>query len=164
MMAGRPRKTALAAQAAPEAQSTAPDTTGATPKSRRRRRSSVGGLQLKLSAPQRPGYVRRWVLDDPSRIISMQDLGYDFAEAEAKTEGLGTRIERHAGKDAEGKPQRLILMETPQEEYDLGLKDKEAALKPFEDALRAGRDTTGTVQDQYAPSERSSVSSSHSSA
>lgn len=132
----------------------------AVPVSRRRRRASTGGFRLKLDAPQRAGYVRRWVIDDPSRIISMQELGYDFAEAEAKTEGLGTRIERHAGKDAEGKPQRLILMETPQEEYDLGLKDKEAALKPFEDAIKAGRDTTGRVQDSYTPSDRSSVSHS----
>jgi hypothetical protein len=158
MMAGRPRKNPLAAEAAqaqPEAVST-----DAVPRSKRRRRSSTGGFAQKLSAPQRTGYVRRWVLNDPSRIISMQDLGYDFAEAEAKTEGLGTRIERHAGKDAEGKPQRLVLMETPQEEYDLGVKDKAAALKPFEDALKAGRDTTGRVEDAYAPSERSSVSHS----
>lgn len=120
----------------------------ATPKTLRRRRASTGGFATKLDAPQRPGYVRRFVLNDPSRLMHLQDLGYDFVQdragsGEARTEGDGTRIARHAGKDESGRPQQLILMETPQEEYAAGLAEKEDRLKPFEEAIRRGDDPTG---------------------
>jgi hypothetical protein len=132
--------------------------TEAVPTTLRRKRASVGGLKLKLEAPKREGYVRRFVLNDPSRILAMQELGYQFADADTRTDGLGTRIERHAGKDENGAPQRLVLMETPESEYRVGVAEKEEALKPFEQALRAGRDTTGKLQDTYETAERSSIS------
>lgn len=129
----------------------------------RRRRASVGGFSQKLDAPQRPGYVRRWVDDSPSRIIEMQQLGYDFAQDKAgqgatRTDAQGSRIARHAGKRDDGSPHNLILMETPAKEYALGVTEREEQLKPFEDALRAGADTTGRLQDTYKPSNTSSIS------
>ena len=136
----------------------------ATPKSQRRRRASTGGMKQKLDAPQREGYVRRWVDDDPSRIMQLQELGYDFAAEKAgdgasRTDGSGTRITRHGGKRADGKPQHLVLMETPVEEYAHGVKEKEDALKPFEEAIARGEDTTGRMtQDAYKPGSRSSIS------
>lgn len=137
----------------------------ATPKSQRRRRASTGGMKQKLDAPQREGFVRRWVTEDPSRIMAMQDLGYDFAADKAaagaaRTDGLGSRISRHAGRNADGTPQHLVLMETPAEEYAVGTKEKEDALKPFEEALKAGADTTGRLKDTYEPRDRSSISHS----
>lgn len=130
--------------------------TEATPKTQRRKRGSVAGFRLKLDAPQREGYVRRWVDNSPTRIAEMQELGYDFAQEQAsdgakRTDGLGTRIERNAGKRDNGEPHRLILMETPVEEYEVGKVEKEERLKPFEDALKAGADTTGRVQEAYKP-------------
>lgn len=137
----------------------------ATPKSQRRRRASTGGMKQKLDAPQREGYVRRWVDNDPSRIMSMQDLGYDFAaekaaDGAARTDGLGSRISRHGGKRADGSPQHLVLMETPIADYRLGIQEKEDALKPFEEALKAGADTTGRLQNTYEQRDRSSISHS----
>lgn len=136
---------------------------GAVPKSQRRRRASVGGFKQKLDAPQRKGYVRRWVDNDPSRIMAMQDLGYSMVaekagEDEARTDGMGTRIARHGGKRGDGAPQQLVLMECRADDYALGVQDKEAALKPFEEALRAGTDTTGRMTDTYEPRDRSSIS------
>jgi hypothetical protein len=133
-------------------------TEAAVPKSQRRRRASTGGYHLKLNAPKRPGYVRRWVNDDAARILNMQELGYDFAQAETKTDGQGSRISRIVGKDARGEPQHAYLMETPDEEYALGMAEKEEQLKPFEQAIRAGRDTTGQLNDTYEPANRSSLS------
>lgn len=128
----------------------------------RRRRASTGGFRQKLDAPQREGYVRRWVDDSPARVMEMQDLGYDFAQEQAgsgakRTDGLGSRISRMGGKRDDGSPHQLVLMETPAEEYAIGVKEREDALKPFEEALRSGADTTGRLQDTYAPSERSSI-------
>lgn len=120
----------------------------ATPKVLRRKRASTGGFATKLDAPKRAGYVRRFVLNDPSRIIALQELGYDFVqdragEAESRTEGMGTRIARHAGRDDVGRPTQLVLMETPEAEYAVGVAEKEDRLKPFEEAIRRGDDPTG---------------------
>lgn len=136
--------------------------TDATPKTQRRRRAATGGFKQKLDAPQRKGYVRRWVDDSPTRIAEIHELGYDFVtdkagQDENRTDGLGTRVSRMAGKRDDGSPYHLILMETPVSEYQTGVVEKEERLKPFEEALRAGADTTGRVSDAYMPSAGSSI-------
>jgi len=130
----------------------------ATPKRLRRARSSTGGLTLKLEAPQRKGYVRRFVNGDPLRIARMEELGYAFVatpagEGTARTDGLGSRISRHAGKQDNGEAYQTFLMETPETEFALGIVDKEEARKPFEDAIRRSADTTGQVEDAYQPGQ-----------
>lgn len=139
------------------------------PAGRRRRRASVGGFTTKLDAPKRPGYVRRFVLNDPSRIIALQELGYEFVEDRAgeddkRTDGLGTRISRHAGRDEVGRPTQLILMETPEEEYAVGVAEKEERLKPFEDAIRRGDDPTGGLarSETYDTGIRSTINNAGS--
>ena len=140
----------------------APETSARAPKFRRKR-GSLGGHALKLDAPVRPGFVRRFVLNDPSRIQHMHDLGYDFAQEKAgegvkRSMGQGSRIERHAGKGQDGAPSRLILMETPVSEYEVGIQEKEERLKPFEEAIQRNADTTGELENAYAPpSGRSSL-------
>lgn len=133
-------------------------TASATPKRQRRARSSTGGLSLKLDAPQRAGYVRRFVNGDPLRIARMEELGYTFVatsagEGTARTDGLGTRISRHAGKQENGEPYQTYLMETPEKEFAFGLVDKEEARKPFEDAIRRSADPTGSVEGAYQPGQ-----------
>lgn len=130
----------------------------ATPRQARRRRGSTGGFSFKLDAPQREGFVRRFVNDDPSRIQQMEELGYTVVNERAseglgRTDGLGTRITRHAGKDGNGKPFHAVLMETPISEYKVGLEDKEAARKPFEEAISRSADTTASVPDAYQPAQ-----------
>lgn len=137
--------------------------TDATPKTHRRRRASAGGFRLKLDAPQREGFVRRWVDDNPARINEMNDLGYDFVQdkagtGEARTDGLGSRMTRMAGKRDNGEPHQLVLMETPVSEFEIGKAEKEERLKPFEEALAAGADTTGRLTDAYKPRDGSSLS------
>lgn len=137
--------------------------TKATPKSQRRRRASTGGFALKLDAPARPGYVRRWVVDNPSRIAEMRDLGYDFAdekagEGKSRTDGLGTRISRHSGTNKEGGAQQLVLMETPQAEYDAGTAEKAERADVTDKAIREGADTLGQLENAYKPAAGSSIS------
>lgn len=135
-------------------ENTAPQTAPpakAVAKHNRRQRASVGGFKTRLDAPQREGMVRRWVNDDPGRIEAMHDLGYDFAEATTRTDSVGTRIERNVGTHPNGAPKRAFLMETPQDQYAIGVDEKEERLKPFEEALRSGQDTTGKVEESYSP-------------
>lgn len=148
-----PAPMAAGEPAAPAAEpvSALADASDATPPKFRRKRASTGGIKLKLHAPQRPGFVRRFVKNNASRILEINELGYDFATADTKTDGMGSHIERHAGKGEFGEPEHLVLMETPESEYAVGVAEKEEQRKPFEQALRAGRATDGELTDQYQP-------------
>lgn len=132
------------------------DMTEATPKSQRRRRSSAGALGLHLDAPQRDGYVRRWVNGDPLRIKRMEELGYTAvsepaAEGNKRTDSLGTRITRHAGKQDNGEAYQTILMETPNDLYQEGIAEKEEGRRAFEDTIRRGLKTEDTPDGAYLP-------------
>jgi len=133
----------------------------AVPKHNRRKRASVGGFQTRLDAPQKNGMVRRWVNDEPGRISMMHELGYDYAEADTRSDGQGTRIARNVGTHPNGEPKLAYLMETPQDQYAIGVQEKEERLKPFEEALARGEDTTGKVEGSYSPAgERSTINNS----
>lgn len=130
----------------------------ATPRHNRRKRASVGGFKTRLEAPEKKGMVRRWVNDEPGRIPAMHELGYDFAEADTRTDGQGTRIARNVGTHPNGEPKMAFLMETPASEYAIGVKEKEERLSPFEAAINRGEDTTGKLADAYQPtSGRSTI-------
>lgn len=117
---------------------------------KRRRRSSVGGHNLKLLAPGRAGFVRRWVNDDGNRIANAQELAYDFVTDQSiQTTDTGSRISRLVGTKANGEPLRAFLMETPEDEYRSGLDEKEAVNRQIDEAITRGVDSTG----QLAPSE-----------
>ena len=148
---GRP-PLATTAIATPDAEAgdlrdTAPSTT------KRRRRASVGGHALKLEAPQRAGFVRRWVNDQNNRIAKAEELAYDFVtETSIQGTGEGTRVSRLVGTKANGEPLRAYLMETPVEEYQAGLAEKESINRQIDDAITRGEDSTGQLgpsSEQY---------------
>lgn len=144
------------------AQDTAQDAKAdATPRHNRRKRASVGGFRTRLDAPDRKGFVQRWVNDEPGRMQEMHDLGYDFAARDTRTDGQGSRISRNVGTHPDGSPKLAYLMETPEKEYAIGVAEKEDRLKPFEEAIKRGDDTTGRLQDAYTPaSGRSTINNS----
>lgn len=113
---------------------------------KRRRRSSVGGHALKLDAPQRPGFKRRWFNDDGNRLADAHELGYDpVHDPDVQTSDVGSGISRLVGTKANGEPLRAYLMETPDELYAEGLAEKEARNRLVDDSIAAGRDSTGTM-------------------
>lgn len=117
------------------------------PAGQRRRRASTGGHSLKLAAPQREGFTRRWVNDDGNRIADAHDLAYDYVnEAGITSTDTGTRISRLVGTKANGEPLRAYLMETPNEQLAAGVAEKEAHNRQIDDAIAAGRDSTGQHQ------------------
>lgn len=138
-----------------------PPAGAATPRHNRRQRASVGGFKTRLDAPQKPGMVMRWVNDEPGRIQDMNALGYDFAQRDTRTDGQGTRIERIVGTHPNGEPKKAFLMETPEDQYAIGVAEKEERLKPFEEAINRGEDTTGRLEEAYTPaSGRSTINNS----
>lgn len=143
---GRPPKTAFEAQAEmerPTASERQAEVEAAAPP-KRRRRASVGGHALKLQAPQRPGFVRRWVNDDGNRIANAEELAYDFVhEPGAQSTDVGSRVSRLVGTKANGEPLRSYLMETPEEEYRAGQDEKEAHLRQIDEAMTRIVDETG---------------------
>lgn len=119
------------------------------PPAPRRRRASVGGHALKLSAPSKEGQKRRWVNDDGNRIAEMRELGYEFvSETGIQTADPGSRVTRLVGTKANGDPLHAYLMETPDELYAQGEAEKEAACRLIDEAITAGRDSTGRPELQ----------------
>lgn len=136
----------------------------AVPTRQRRQRAGLGGKSQKLDAPERPGWVRRWVNGDPLRIKQMEELGYSLVseaagEGSKRTDGLGSRISRHAGRDEDGKAYQTVLMETPAGLHAEGEAEKEAGREAFEETIRRGLKTEDTPEGAYIPS-RSSITHS----
>jgi len=118
---------------------------------KRRRRATVGGFAQKLAAPNRPGFVRRWFNDKDNRLAEAFDLGYDHVTDTGITSSdPSSRISRLVGTKANGEPLRAYLMETPEELFAEGVAEKEARNRMVDDAIAAGRDSTGQMtQETY---------------
>lgn len=113
---------------------------------KRRRRASVGGHAMKLQAPGRKGYTRRWINDDGNRIADAEELAYEFVhDPGTQSTDVGSRVSRLVGTKANGEPLRAYLMETPDELYAEGAADKEAQNRQIDDAITAGVDSTGQL-------------------
>ena len=123
----------------------------------RRPRGAVSGAgKLKLYAPEREGYRRRFVNDIGNRLAEMKALGYSFVEAEGiATHGPGTRINRLAGTQEGGSPLKAYLMETPDELWQQGVDEKEEERAGFDQAINQGRDPSEEVDParSYRPGE-----------
>lgn len=114
--------------------------------SKRRRRASVGGHALKLNAPTKPGFVRRFFNDTGNRLADAEELGYTFVEqAGVKTDTPGSHISRRVGVSATGGAQLAYLMETPDELYAEGLAEREEINSQADKAIEAGADITGQM-------------------
>lgn len=138
-----PRPQARAAPTVPQPEVTVETAAGPVT---RRRRAAVGGHMLKLDAPQRPGFKRRWFNDDGNRLADAHELGYDHVqESGVQTSDLGKQVSRLVGTKANGEPLRAYLMETPDELYSQGLAEKEARNRLVDDAIVAGFDSTGQM-------------------
>jgi len=139
---GRPPKAAASpVQAEVRAMAAEP---AAPPK--RRRRASVGGHAMKLDAPTRPGFVRRFFNDMGNRLATALELGYEFVEDTGiKTDDPSSRINRLAGTQPNGAPLKTYLMETPDELYAEGEAEREAHNRQIDDAITAGVDSTGQL-------------------
>lgn len=137
---GRPPATPAAEEVAPEA---------VAKPTARRRRSQIGDFAMKLTAQARPGFMRRWFNDKDNRIAEAGELAYDHVTDEGiESSDPGARISRLVGTKPNGEPLRAYLMETPVEEYQAGVADREAQNSLVEQAILDGRDSTGQMDSK----------------
>jgi hypothetical protein len=84
--------------------------------------------------------------DDANRIADAEELGYSHvSDTRIKSSGAGSVVSRLVGTKANGEPLSAFLMETPNELYAEGLAEKEAHSRQIDDAIKAGRDSTGQM-------------------
>lgn len=120
----------------------------------RRRRAKVGGFSMKLTAPARPGYTRRWFNDSGNRLAEAEELGYEHVtETGLKTSSPGSRVSRLVGTQANGEPLHAFLMETPDELYAEGAAEKEAVARQVDEAITRGKATSDGQMSQIPESE-----------
>lgn len=124
----------------------------------RRRRTEFGlRSHLRFSVPDEyrddANYVYRWIVDRPGRVetLTKQD-DYDFVikqeiADDARQTGGGSRIERHAGTDAQGQPVRAYLVRKPREYYEHDKRAEQQDLSKRMSAIKRGR----VPDDQGAP-------------
>ena len=112
------------------------------------------GVRNVLTAPKKPGFVRRFVNNTPDRIQSFIDAGYEVVKEDiqvgddkiGKTTGLGSVVNPSVGGG-----QKSILMEIPEDFYQEDQKAKSDKLRSVDNEMRRqsktpGRDgLTGTV-------------------
>ncbi len=111
---------------------------------RRRRKDMSVNAHLRFSIPDHlrddQRYRYHWLVDRPGRIeMKTKHDDWDFVEepelaADGRQTGAGTRIERHAGVDQFGNPQRAFLVRKLREYDD---EDKAAAQKRLDDRMAA---------------------------
>lgn len=132
----------------------------------RSKRVPLGVPRMKMNAPQRPGYVRRWVNDDVGRLDAAQQGGYEFVTGESTseggaTDGMGTKISRVVGSRDNGQPITAYLMEIKQEWYDEDQQAKNRKIDENEAAIKVGSDSQGKpgVDGRYIPESGISITS-----
>lgn len=117
---------------------------------KRRRRADVNGMNLKLAAPSRDGFQRRWFNDVPGRLAEADDLAYSHVtDSSIKSDGTDSRVRRLVGNQANGQPLYAYLMETPVSEFQAGIQEREEIHAAVDKAISEGRDATGRIQDGY---------------
>ena len=110
----------------------------------KRSRVPVGTSELRLEAPDRPGYMRRWVSDIKNRLQRFERGGYEFVQTDAE-ESSGvhgqtsdSRVRQVVGRAEGGQPIYGYLMEIRRELYDEDQAKKASELEEQDAELRCG--------------------------
>lgn len=116
---------------------------------RERRRAEIGGSDLKLEAPKRPGFVRRWFNDVTGRVDRYTSNGWDVVQEN------GTEA-RHVG--GQKSPMRAVLMEIPEEFYKEDQQKKLAkVVDPSQMAESKAKPRTDDSPEEYIVGNKESA-------
>jgi len=98
------------------------------------------GTRNVLTAPKRPGFVRRFVNDEPDRIQAFIDAGYEIVKDDSISSGDDkTGRPSHMGSlinPSVGSGKKAILMEIKKEYYDADQAERSAKTKAIENEMR----------------------------
>lgn len=103
-----------------------------------RKRIPLGTRNI-LTAPTRPGFVRRFVNDKGDRIAMFKDAGWDCVSnaGEAGDDKLGRATSLGSGTNPHvGAGQKAILMEIPEEIYKQDIADSQAEISKVENQIK----------------------------
>ena len=109
-------------------------------KKRAPKRSLINRKRNILTAPEKEGFVRRFVNDSDGRVPEIQELGYNVVEESTaigdrgvtkQNQSLGSGARKHVGNGI-----TAILMEIPKESYDEMQKEKAEAIAQDEEELK----------------------------
>ena len=119
-------------------------------------RVPLGVARSKLSVPQRPGYVRRWVNDSEGRLLNAEQGGYQYAtdqsvqigspDIDNENRDLGARISRVVDKST---GQKAYLMEIKEEFYKEDQESKAAKIAELDNQIKHGKLDDG--EGRYIP-------------
>lgn len=101
--------------------------------------------EMRLTAPQRPGFHRHWFNDEPGRIVAMQERGYKIVSVDGKP------MKRVVGVSARGDGQVGILMEIPIQWW---LEDQRAQQKTADETeatIRRNEIAASDGSNRYIP-------------
>lgn len=117
-------------------------------------RQPFGGFTKKLDIKSKiPGYVLYWINDDPGRIPSCLNAGFEFVSPKeipldygnVTMDGMrqnldeGDRVSRPTKSvDAAGQPVKMYLMKLPQEFYEQDQAAKAARQAQIDNAIKGG--------------------------
>jgi len=114
-------------------------------KEQSRKRIPLGSRNI-LTAPQKPGFVRRFVNDKGDRIQQFKDAGYSIVDEPTKVGDpkigratqLGSTVDVHVGGN-----QHALLMEIPKKYYDEDQKGEQAKITQVEKEIQRNSKTPG---------------------
>lgn len=147
---GRPPNPAIQAQLPPKPEPVAQAAETGDELPKRRRRAKVGGLSMRLHAPEREGFKRRWANDDGNRIAELHELGYEpVSDSGIETHSPGSVASRLVGTSKGGSGLKAILMETPDELYAEGRAELEELHSQVDQAIVKGADFQGGIEERF---------------
>ena len=110
-----------------------------------RKRIPLGTRNI-LTAPKKPGFVRRFVNDKGDRIESFKDAGWNAVDEDVqvgdpkvgKASSMGSLANPHVGGG-----QRAVLMEIPEEIYNEDRAASQAKITQVENEIKRNSKTLG---------------------
>lgn len=122
----------------------------------RNTRVPLGVARAKLSVPQRPGYVRRWINDSEGRLLQAEQAGYQYAldqslqigapDIDNENRDLGARVSRVVDKTT---GQKAYLMEIPADFYSEDQAAKARQVAEIDDRIKKGK--VDDAEARYVP-------------
>lgn len=133
----------------PEEARSAEDQIASARARRERRRAEIGTGDYKLAAPQRAGFVRRWVNDVVGRVDRFKSNGWD------PVTDHGVDVRHVGGAKA---PLNAVLMEIPEEFYNEDQQKKLArVVDPRQMAENKAKSKTDESPEEYIPGGKDSA-------
>jgi len=109
-----------------------------------RKRIPLGTRNI-LTAPKRPGFVRRFVNDKGDRIQRFKDAGYSIVEEDVQVGDakIGKPGQLGSGVSSQGDGQRKVLMEIPEKYYNEDQKNAQDKITSIENEIKRNSKTPG---------------------